>query len=323
MPKGERDLVRWLTAHYPADPARVPTPIGDDMAELRLTGGRLLVAADMLLDDVHFDTRIHTPQQIGRKALACNLSDCAAMAVRPVAATVSLALPNDWTADRARALFQGMDPLAREFDMHIVGGDTNSWTAGLVIDVCILAEPWPGLEPVRRGGAKPGDLIVVTGPLGGSIRDRHIDFPPRVREARELHRQLGDALHAMMDITDGLSLDLWRMCEASAVGAMTGAASGPAIGAALDAAALDAIASNAARAAAAEDNRPLQTHVLEDGEDFELLCAVDPKAYAQRTPNAQPALSAPLGRFTDSGLEVVHRDGSREPLQPRGWEHFK
>ena len=104
MAKSEDDLVAWLAAEFPT-PARAVAGIGDDMAILRPSSGGLLVASDMLLDGVHFDSKIHTPEQIGRKALAVNLSDCAAMAVRPSFALVSLALPNSWSLEAAKRLY--------------------------------------------------------------------------------------------------------------------------------------------------------------------------------------------------------------------------
>jgi len=313
MSKGERRLVEWLAARFRATAERVPIGIGDDMAAVRLGGGEVLLTADMLMDGVDFHTEEHSPQIIGRKALACSLSDCAAMAVRPVAAIVSLALPNAWSMEQAQALYAGMEPLAREFDVNIVGGDTNSWDGKLVIDVCIAAEAWPGLAPVRRDGARVGDLICISGQLGGSILGHHLSFDPRVRLARDLRMQLGGDLHAMMDISDGVLLDLARMCEASGVGAE------------LDAARLSQMASADARTAASSDGRSVLDHVLADGEDFELLCAVAAHRAERITNESDHTLwsGEPVGRFVERGLWLVHADGRREPVEPRGWEHFK
>ncbi|MCK6485326.1 MAG: thiamine-phosphate kinase [Phycisphaerae bacterium] len=310
MAKSERQFVEWLRARFPVDATRVPIGIGDDMAALRVSGD-VLVTADMLMDGVDFDVREHAPRQIGRKALACGLSDCAAMAVRPVAAVVSMALPNAWSMSQAQGLYEGMEPLCTEFDVALAGGDTNSWNGPLVIDVCVLAEAWPGLRPVTRNGARPGDVIFVSGRLGGSIRGRHLGFPPRVALARELRERLGDSLHAMMDLSDGLLLDLSRMCAASGLGAE------------LDARDVSAHASPDAHAQSAADGRPVLEHVMTDGEDFELLCAVGAEAARGMWQQDVAVWSGrPIGRFVASGLWLKHEDGRREVVEARGWEHF-
>ena len=152
MSKGELQLVEWLRATIASDPAQVPIGMGDDMAAVRLDGSLVLITADMLLDGVHFDTREHVYELIGRKALACSLSDCAGMACRPSAATVSLALNSAMSMEDVQALYAGMAVLSRDFNCPIVGGDTNSWSGGLAIDVAMLAEPMSARGPVRRMG---------------------------------------------------------------------------------------------------------------------------------------------------------------------------
>ena len=161
MEKSEDNLVAWIAGRFPN--VDLPIGIGDDMAMLPASGSGLLVTSDMLMDGVDFKTKVHAPELIGRKALAVSLSDCAAMAVRPRWAMVSVALPNGWTMEQAQGLYLGIEALAREYECVIVGGDTNSWDHPLVVDVTVLAEPWPGISPVRRTGAKVGDLICITG----------------------------------------------------------------------------------------------------------------------------------------------------------------
>ncbi len=309
MQKGERSLVDWLRERAGAHPFRVPIGIGDDMAAVRLGGNVALVTADMLMDGVDFRSGEHAPAQIGRKALAASLSDCAAMAVRPIAAFASVALPNDWSMEQARQLVEGMLPLAERYGCPLAGGDTNSWSHPLVIDVIVLAQPWPGLSPVLRSGARPGDSVYVSGPLGGSLGGRHLTFEPRVLEARQLASRLTQDLHAMMDISDGLALDLSRLCEASGVGAM------------LDESALERSAIHAdARAASAADGRTPLDHALHDGEDFELLAACQCQDEMIETPNCRWQR---IGEFTSSGLAIRRADGRVEPLEARGWEHFR
>ncbi len=311
MGDDELAFVDWLRQRERRHPA-VELGIGDDMAVVVAgapggdrSHGRLLLASDMFLDGVHFDTTCHAPALIGRKSIACNLSDCAAMAVRPLAATVSLALPTAGSMSDARRVLEGAFQIAEAFDLPIVGGDTTRWAHPLAIDVAITATPYDGFEPVRRSGAVPGDVLLVTGPLGGSLLGRHLTFTPRVREARALAETLGDRLHAMIDISDGLSLDLWRLCTASGVGAV------------LDQRQLERVVSDDAAAAAAEGDRSPLEHALSDGEDFELLLAVAPEAAG----DVGGAWLAPVGVVTPSGLALRQDDGRTVPLEPRGYVH--
>src|SRR5262249_46641465 len=130
---------------------------------------------------------------------------------------VSVALPKKGGRKLAEELYRGLRQVADEFDTAIAGGDTNSWNAPLVISVTVLGEP-TGRGAVKRAGAKPGDWLFVTGALGGSIRGKHLDFTPRVREAQQLHSLV--ELHAMIDISDGLAADVHHICEESRCGAV-------------------------------------------------------------------------------------------------------
>src|SRR5947208_13899447 len=197
---GEFAFIDWLRQRTPAD-ARVLIGPGDDTAAVRLTPGRpCLVTTDMLLEGSHFLLAEVTPRLVGRKAMAVNLSDIAAMAGRPVAAVVSVGLPRQGGRALAEELYRGLREVADAFDTAVVGGDTNSWDGPLVISVTVLGEP-TGRGPVTRSGARPGDWLLVTGPLGGSILGKHLDFTPRVREAQRLHAQAD--LHPLLDLTDG------------------------------------------------------------------------------------------------------------------------
>jgi len=312
----EWNFVEWLRGQPARNPATL-LGIGDDMAVVstgsrggapgRTEANRVLLSSDMLLDEVHFDTARHALALIGRKAIACSLSDCAAMAVRPLAATVSLALPASFGLADAQELFRGMLAIAAEYALAIVGGDTTRWSHPLAIDVAIAATPYEGIEPVCRSGARRGDRLFVTGLLGGSLLGRHLTFPPRVDEARGLAAALGPALHAMMDISDGLSLDLWRMCQASNVGAR------------LDEDLLGRVISEDARRSAAADGRAALEHALADGEDFELLLALGPDA-ATAGDGTLPTLYR-IGHVTEAGLSIVRCDGRTEPLAPKGYLH--
>jgi thiamine-monophosphate kinase len=257
----------------------------------------------MLLEGSCFRLAEAGPRRVGRKAMAVNLSDIAAMAGRPVAAVVSLGLPRDGGRAIAEGLYAGLREVANSFDTALVGGDTNSWDGPLVIAVTVLGEA-TARGPVRRSGARPGDWLLVTGALGGSIRGKHLDFTPRVREALTLHEAAD--LHAMIDISDGLAADLAHVCTESRCGAVVRAADVPV----------------SADAAVLADGRSPLDHALADGEDFELLIAVAPDD-GRRLVETQPVDGIRLtriGEFVDAGL-WLETDGDRQPLPPRGYVH--
>jgi thiamine-monophosphate kinase len=221
---------------------------------------------------------------------------------------VSLALPRTVGLEFAWELYEGLLPLAAEFDTLVAGGDTNAWDGGLVISVTAIGRTTER-GPLLRSGARPGDAIVVTGDFGGSILGKHFDFTPRVREA--LHLRANYDVHAAMDVSDGLSLDLSRLCEESRSGAELNLASVPISAAAREAARRDPAAGT-----------PLE-RALSDGEDFELLLAMPPDE--ARRLAAEGVLGVPatvVGRFVaEPGLYAIDAAGVRSPLAPRGYEH--
>jgi thiamine-monophosphate kinase len=228
------------------------------------------------------------------------------MAVQPVAALLALAWTRGRAVSAAKELMTGVIERLGEFDCVLAGGDTTSWPHPVAIDVTILAKPYPGIAPVRRDGARIGDSVFVTGPLGGSILGKHLSFTPRVREARALAEALGNKLHAMMDITDGLAIDLDRIAEASGVGAL------------LDQSQVIATASDAAREIAKRDGRSVCDHVLTDGEDFELLIVGDvPPVEGKRFG------LLPVGEIVEAlGLTMRGEGGLMAPLEAKGYEHL-
>lgn len=282
---------------------RVPIGIGDDTALLK-SSGSVLVTTDMLMDGVDFIVGQTPPQLIGRKCLAVNLSDIAAMAGRPTGAVISLALPRTGGQQLAEKMYAGLLQLAKEFNCPIIGGDTNSWDGPLVVSVTVLGEP-TGRGPVTRAAAKPGDDLFVTGPLGGSLASqRHCTFTPRIAEAQQLHSLVD--LHAMLDLSDGLASDLFHIAEASNIGIELNSTAIP-------------IHPDVAPSLPAQQRLH---HALSDGEDFELLFSVSQS-------DAQKLLAHPpqginlthIGRCTtDPGIWLL--DGpSRQPLPRTGWEH--
>jgi thiamine-monophosphate kinase len=300
---GEFAYIDWLRQRTPAD-ARVLIGPGDDAAALCFSPGvPCLVTTDMLMDGTCFRLAEAGPRPVGRKAMAVNLSDMAAMAGRPVAAVVSVALPQQGGRALAEELYQGLRDLADAYHTAIIGGDTNSWDGPLVIAVTLLGEA-TARGPVRRSGARPGDWLLVTGPLGGSILGKHLTFQPRVAEALRLH-ELVD-LHALIDISDGLAADLYHICTESRCGAVLRA---------------DAIPITPAAHQLKDGRFPLE-HALSDGEDFELILAVSP-ADGEQLLRSQPVEGIRLfhiGECVDQGL-WLEENGARRVLEPRGYVH--
>ena len=177
----ESEFIAWLRRLVPPHP-RLDLGPGDDAAIVRMAAnGQVVVTSDLLTEGVDFVLSQCDPRRVGRKAVAVNLSDLAAMASQPVALIVSLALPRRSAAGLARQVFEGVLDMAARYDVAVAGGDTNVWDEGLVISVTALGEVTPR-GPLRRGGARPGDQILVTGRFGGSILGKHFDFEPRVKK---------------------------------------------------------------------------------------------------------------------------------------------
>jgi thiamine-monophosphate kinase len=304
----EAELIAYLRQRIGRHPA-VRLGIGDDAAVLRMGDAEeCVMTVDMLMDHVDFELAGADPRRVGRKALAVNLSDLAAMAARPWAGVVALALPRAGGMALAIDLYEGLLPLAEEYGLAIAGGDTNSWDGPLVLSITLLGRPTER-GPLLRSGARPGDRILVTGRFGGSILGRHFDFSPRVTEALLLHERY--RLEAGIDVSDGLSIDLARLADASGCGAEVALAAVP--------------IADAARQLAEQrgDGTTPLDHALSDGEDFELILAVAPEE-ASRMLAEQP-LGVPLteiGRFVaERGLWHLDDGGLRRPLAPQGYLH--
>jgi len=300
----EFDFIAWLRARTPADPRVVVGP-GDDAAVLAPFSRPVLVTVDMLMDGTDFHVAEVGPRLAGRKAMAVNLSDIAAMAGRPVAAVVSVALPQSKGRGFGEELYVGIREVADQFGVSVVGGDTNSWAGGLVVSVTVFGEA-TARGPVLRSGAKPGDWVMVTGPLGGSILGHHLHFTPRVREALALHEAAD--LHAMIDVSDGLAADLNHVLKESRCGAVLVAEAVP-------------ISPTAHELSRTSGKSPLD-HALGDGEDFELVFTVSP-ADGERLLRGQPVPGvrvSKIGECVAEGLSL-EAGGERRPLAPTGWVH--
>jgi len=308
-PKGEWQLIDLIRARSRFDPAAVPIGPGDDMALVDLGESGCLVTTDTLLEGTHFRLAKATPRQVGYKAMAVSLSDAAAMAAEPVCAVAWVGLPEGRDMAFAEQLCLGLSDAAARFACPVVGGDVTSWPHPLAIGTSLVARP-AGVEPVRRSGARPGDLLLVTGDLGGSVLGRHLEFVPRVAEARLLARAV--TLHAMIDLSDGLSTDLGHIARESGAAAEIDAGRIP-------------ISSDAHRLAETDGRSPLD-HALNDGEDFELLLAVAPddgRRLVRDKPLGDLRLTR-IGRITEgSGVTIIGAGGKRRPLEAGGYEHFR
>lgn len=315
----EFSYISWLRAQTPLS-SRVLVGPGDDCAVLVPSTRPLLVTADMLMDGTDFMLSEIGPRRAGRKAMAANLSDIAAMAGMPIGAVISVALPRtnpDFTrqvstsgnslAQDSRAfaeeLYLGFRDVADEFEVPIVGGDTNSWAGQLVISATVIGEATER-GAVLRSGARPGDWIFVTGPLGGSILGHHLDFTPRVKEALTLNAAV--AIHAMCDISDGLSADLNHILEESHCGAVLNASAIP-------------ISQAARELSRTSDKTPLQ-HALGDGEDFELVFTLSPVDGEKLLQDPPVTGLVKIGECIESGL-WIQQDNDRVKLEPSGWTH--
>jgi thiamine-monophosphate kinase len=315
----EFDLIARLCAALPSNPA-VIAGAGDDCAVL--DSGQpdraLLFKTDAVVEGIHFLPSA-PPESIGHKALARCLSDIAAMAGRPIAALVTLALPSNFDLQFLQEIYRGMTLLARRHDVAIVGGETTSNPERLLISVALLGDVARD-KCVLRSGAADGDALFVTGELGGSLAGKHLQFEPRLAEARWLAAHF--SIHAMIDLSDGLAGDLRHLMACGNVGAELLVRAIPISRAARVASRLRPDPSTCT---AIQAKTPLLA-ALTDGEDYELLFAVSsrdavPLSDAWRKQFPKLRLSC-IGKITASpGLTLRDAKGIR-PLESRGYEHF-
>ncbi len=272
--------------------------IGDDAAVMRLDVRKfLLLTTDMLVEGVHFTKRMD-PFGIGHKAMACNISDIAAMGGWPTFAVVSLGVPGRLGVDFVKKIYQGLNALARSFRVAIVGGDTVR-SRTIVINVALLGEV-NRRQLVLRSGAKVGDQIFVTGPLGRSFQSgRHLTFTPRIAESQFLVKHFLPT--AMIDLSDGLSSDLGHILDQSRVAARIYA---------------DKVPLNP---------RATLQQALTDGEDFELLFTL-PKKEASRLAKTKSKGCEWIwiGEIVEkkNGLILRSRHGQETPVRRKGFRHF-
>lgn len=308
----EFELIAKLTAGL-ATREGVIVGVGDDCAVLEGAGpdAWLLFKTDSVVEGVHF-TADATPQQIGHKALARCLSDVAAMGGRPTFVLVTLALPHDFDGRRIEAVYEGMKVLAERHHVAIVGGETTTSPGGLLISVALLGTVPKG-RAILRSGARSGDAIFVSGELGGSLEGRHLKFEPRLAEGVWLNDHF--AVHAMIDLSDGLAGDLRHILKASGCGAELLGNRIP--------------VSRTARLKARQESsaKPPLLAALTDGEDFELLFTVAPgdavgvkDGWVKHFPGVKLTC---IGRITETpGLKIRTNEGIRD-MTEHGYVHFQ
>ncbi len=321
---GERGLIDLIRKAFPARGKNVILGIGDDAAVLRAGRKPLILTKDLLIEDVDFYRDRHPPFFIGRKSLSVNLSDIAAMGGTPRAALLGLGLPGNLSLSWIRAFLNGFAAAALDYGVDLIGGDVSR-SREIVISVTLTGE---GEPLVTRGGARPGDGIYVSGTLGdaalgfalinggaapggrgpkAALVKAFLDPSPRLALGRELARRR--LVSAMIDISDGLSVDLRHLSEESGAGAEIDPA---------------AIPLSAGMRAWGGDG--IRHYALNGGEDFQLLFTARP---SRRNAAALEVLGrrvplARIGRIIEkTGVYAVGEDGRRRPLPARGYEHFK
>jgi thiamine-monophosphate kinase len=326
----EWDLINALSREFGPAPAGVILGIGDDCAVLAGNGSDyLLWTVDTLVEGVHFDLAYTSLSQLGWKSLAVNLSDIAAMGGNPGPALLSLGWPPDRDRSLALEFAAGLAQAAREYGVAVIGGDTVASPAGLIVTVTLTGRV-PAAQMLRRAGARVGDLILVTGPLGGAaagleILRRGLDLPPDLKEglieaqlrprphlrAGRLLAQEGLAT-ALIDTSDGIATDLYHVCKASGVGARIPANAVP--------------ISPRVKAAGPHLGRDPLDLALTGGEDY-LLLFTCPPSLAGRLPTAfsRAGLAAPLplGRIVGGDRVILETSEGEKDISGQGYDHFR
>jgi thiamine-monophosphate kinase len=299
----EQSFVAWAKMRARRLP-QVKLGIGDDAAVLACTGDDIVITTDTLMDGVHFKSEDVSGERIGRKLIGANLSDLAAMAAEPVAVFLSFCFPRNTNQQLAADIYEGVCQVAEQFQVAVAGGDTNCWDGPLVLGLTAVGRTVDGVV-WTRSGAQPDDLIVVTGPLGGSIAGKNLDFTPRIELARQLRGHV--SIHAAMDISDGLSTDLLRLCDASHCGAVLDLNTIP--------------CTPEAETLSQTSGRTPVEHALGDGEDFELLLTLPESELANFVAVAGKSNCHVVGKITSrTGLWAKENSHIRQ-LAATGYVH--
>ncbi len=304
--------------------------IDDDTAAVRVGREVLLLTTDALIEAVHFRFEYFEPTEVGWRLMAANLSDVAAMGGEPLFALVALALPKTIPVEHVQEIYTGLADLADRFDVAVVGGDTTGSPGGSFLALTMLARAPEGRFG-RRDRARPGDVLAVSGYLGGSqaglnvllgrnglrgtayptVVERHKRPWPRVQEGKFLVHEVG--VECVIDVSDGLASEVGHLCRLSGVGARVEAERVP-------------LHPETIRVAEHLGESALE-YALYGGEDFELLFSVPRNRWKALSAEWQARFDTPLTRVGEvvearQGLTLVLPERV-QPLTPRGWDHFR
>lgn len=297
----------------PADSSQVVLPNGDDAAVVKIGGELVAISTDTIVEGDHFSLRYFSPQQIGIKAIESSVSDIVAVGGHPTYLFLSLVLPPDMQVELLEGVYQGMRSALERTGGEILGGDTTHGPT-FVVSVTVMGKIDKESHLCPRSGARPGDLVYLTGPVGSSMAGlrlfqtntpgfedvKRFHLEPRCRI--DLIDQLAPIAGAMIDVSDGVSSEIHHICRASGCGAILREEALPIL--------------EQVHAAAARLNESAYTYAWSGGEDFQLLYTVAPEFEAR-------ALGTKIG-IISSGREVlVERGGKSEPLLNRGYDHFR
>ncbi len=319
--RSEADFISWLNRRNPSQVAGLTLGIGDDAALVRVPAGReLILTTDMSIEGVHFTTDLHPPQAVGHRALARSLSDVAAMGGTPRYALISLAASPRTGRRWLEGFFNGLFALARRYKVAVIGGDTAAVKSPAMVDVIVVGEI-PRGRALLRAGARTGDRIFVSGRLGMAAWGlRLLPSKERLRKAIEraaLHAHLfpeprcalGSYLSerrlatAMMDLSDGLSIDLRRLCLASSVGA--------------------SLFQDRLPTPPMSDTKEALELALHGGEDYQLLFTVAAAQCSKLPPHFHKVPLYCIGEISASkGIYLVAPDGGTARLEAKGYDHF-
>lgn len=271
--------------------------------------GTHVLVTDAIVDQVHFDSKVHDLQSIGHKAIAVNLSDIAAMGAEAEAALVSLVLPRSMSFEQATDLFDGIAKTAQRYKVAIVGGDTCTHDGALVVSVTVTGRFDPEFKRPRgwrMNGCRAGDLLVVTGPLGGSILGSHLEFEPRLELARRIQQKV--AINAATDISDSLLIDLSHLLTKSCTGAVVDLERIP-------------VSGFAKELSKSSGLQPVD-HALQDGEDFELLLSMSADSLEElRKDSAIVPHLFVIGEVVSEQVGQIMNSKTGEAIEPCGYEH--
>ncbi len=294
---GEFNLIKRISARVKLS-KKVAKGIGDDAAVLRYTKDKhLLFTSDMLLEDVHFYRRAGA-SLVGKKCISSNISDIAAMGGVPEFALVSLGVPSTLDVKYVDTLYKGMRDVAKRHGVDLVGGDTIA-SKKIIVNIALLGSVEKD-SLVLRSGAKTGDVIFITGSIGGASKGKHLDFTPRLKESRFLVRNF--KISSMIDVSDGLLADLGHILEASKAGAVICEKSVP-------------LSKNA---------KSFNT-AAKEGEDFELVFTL-PQKSALRLEKIWPFKTrlSRIGKICGKrkGFCIIKKNGRERKVRPSGYSHF-